>query len=122
MGLTELTQQNYAETVVKSDIPAVIEFYGRDCEVCKLLTPIFEKVSQEYKGKANWYKCDRIINSEIARKYGIKASSQIAVVYNDKVVGILPGARVSTSGAKGAVREEFLKQMVNKYLESIVKK
>jgi len=121
MSLIELTQQNYEEVVLKSNLPAVIEFYGTDCEACKLLTPIFEKVSNYYDGKANWMKCDRIINSEIARKYGIRASSQIAVVNKDKVLGILPGARISTTGAKGAVREEYLKEMVGRYLGDFVK-
>ena len=121
MDLIELTQQNYEEIVLKSNLPAVIEFYGTDCEVCKLLTPLFEKVSKEYDGKANWIKCDRIINSEIARKYGIKASSQIAIVNKDKVLGIIPGALISTTGTKGAVKEEYLKERINKYLVDLIK-
>ena len=120
MGLTEITPQNYAKEVLESPLPTVIEFYSADCDACKLLLPLMEKVSKDYNGKANFAKCERYGNSELARKYGIKVSSQIAVVYKDKLLGVFGGAMISTRGY-GAVKEEFLKERVNKCLETLVK-
>jgi|GEM_PF-4045564 len=120
MNLVELTKENYSSLVSEAALPIVIEFYSKDCDVCKLLTPLCEKVSKEYEGRANWAKCDIYVNSEIARKYNIKVASQIAVVYKEKSLGVFGGAHVSAKG-KGAVKEEWLKERVNKCLESLVK-
>jgi thioredoxin-like negative regulator of GroEL len=117
----ELTQQNYKTEVLESNIPAVIKFYDHTCDVCKLLSPILEKVSKDYDGKANFANCNRLENSEIARKYGVIVASQIVVAYKDKKLGIFPGAMISSSGAHNAAKEEYLKQKINKCLEGIVK-
>jgi len=122
MSLVEITEQNYQKEVVESGLPTIIEFYDQKCDVCKMLLPICEKVSNEYEGKAKWGKCNRYENSEIARKLGIIVASQIAVVYKGQKIGIIPGASVSLGGAHGAVKEERLKEKINGYLESIIKK
>jgi len=120
MSLTELTQQNYKKEVLDSNLPVVIKFYDPKCDVCKYLSPILEKISKDYEGKANFANCERYANSELARKYGVTVSSQIVVAYKDKKLGIFPGALIS--GAKhSAVKEEFITQRIDKCLESIVK-
>ena len=121
MGLTEITEQNYQDEVVKSAIPVVIKFYDSHCDVCKLLSPVMEKVSKDYEGKAKFANCDRLAYSEIARKYGISVASQIAVIYKGNKLGLIPGANISTNGGHGAAKEDFLKQRINRYLEGIVK-
>ena len=120
MGLTEITEQNYQKEVVESALPVVIKFYDAHCDVCKLLSPVMDKVSKDYEGKAKFANCDRLAYSEIARKYGIQAASQIAVLYKGQKLGLIPGATVSTSG-HGAAKEDFLKQRIDRCLEGIVK-
>ena len=120
MGLIELTQQNYKAEVLDSNLPVVIKFYDQNCDVCKLLAPVLEKVSADYVNKAKFANCDRLRNSEIARKYGANYASQIVVAYKDKKLGLFPGALIS--GTKHlAAKEDYLRNNINKYLESIVK-
>ena len=120
--MIEINAQNYKTEVLDSNLPTVIKFYDLKCDVCKLLSPILEKISSEYAGKAKFANCNRYENSEIARGYGIQVASQMVVVYKGKRVGnIIPGATIAAGGAHGAVKEEFLKQKIDKCLEGIVK-
>jgi len=116
----ELTQQNYQKEVIESNLPTVIKFYDSHCDVCKLLTPILERVSKYYEGKANFANCNRLESSEIARKYGVIVASQIVVAYKDKKLGIFPGAMISAGGAHNAAKEESVKQKIDKCLETLV--
>ena len=116
----EINAQNYKTEVLESNLPVVIKFYDHTCDVCKLLSPVLEKISKEYEGKANFANCNRMANSEIARKYGVEKASQIVVAYKDKKLGIFPGAFIS--GAQhNAAKEEFLKVRINRCLENLIK-
>jgi len=120
MGLIELTLQNYENEVIKSNLPVVIKFYDQNCDVCKLLAPVLDKVSADYSARAKFANCDRLKNSEIARKYGANYASQIVVAYKDKKLGIFPGALIS-KGQHLAAKEDYLRGNIDKYLAMIVK-
>lgn len=61
-----------SEWKFKGDIPAVIDFYADWCGPCKALAPIFEELSQEYKGKIQFYKVNTEETPEIASLFGIR--------------------------------------------------
>ena len=120
--MIEINAQNYKTEVLDSNLPTVIKFYDNKCDVCKLLSPILDKISKDYEGKVNFANCNRYENSEIARGYGITVASQMVVAYKGKRLGnIIPGATIASGGAHGAVKEEFLKQKIDRCLESLVK-
>jgi len=54
-------------------IPAIIDFYADWCGPCKMVTPILEKLSQEYAGKVNIYKVDTDKEQELAGAFGIQS-------------------------------------------------
>ena len=118
----EINAQNYKTEILESELPVVIKFYDNKCDVCKLLSPILEKISKEYEGKANFANCNRLENSEIARGYGVSVASQMVVAYKGKRLGdIIPGATIAAGGKHGSVKEEFIKQKIDRCLENLVK-
>ena len=120
MGLVELTNENFEKEVIQSDLPTIIEFYSTTCTVCTKLTPLLEKVSSGYDGKAKFVKCNIYENPQIASKLGIKWASQLAVVYKERPLGVFPGAQGVASGQiTDAIKEESLKDRINNYLERI---
>ena len=46
------------ETVIKSEDISVIQFSAEWCAPCKVLAPLMEKLSDNYKDKANFYYAD----------------------------------------------------------------
>jgi thioredoxin 1 len=53
--------------------PAVIDFYADWCGPCKMVGPILEELSEEYKGKIDIYKIDTESEQELAAVFGIQS-------------------------------------------------
>ncbi len=54
-------------------IPAIIDFYADWCGPCKMLSPVLEQLSEEYKGKVAIYKVDTEAEQELAVAFGIRS-------------------------------------------------
>ncbi len=78
----------------EGDKPCVIDFYADWCGPCKMVSPIFEELSQEYSGKVDIYKIDTEAQTELASAFGIRSiPSVLFVPMADKprmTVGALP--------------------------------
>lgn len=53
--ITALTNNNF-ETVLTADKPVVIDFYADWCGPCKMMTPVFDELSEKYDGKISFCK------------------------------------------------------------------
>ena len=78
----------------EGDKPCIIDFYADWCQPCKIVAPILEEISEEYKDKLNVYKVDTEQEQELAAVFGIRSiPSMLFVPMNDKpqmAVGALP--------------------------------
>ena len=63
--------------VLKGDKPVIIDFYADWCGPCKMISPILEELSEEYKDKVEIYKVDIDNEFEVAAKFGIKSIPSI---------------------------------------------
>jgi thioredoxin len=81
--MENLTKETFQEKVFnfeknkdwkfEGDKPCLIDFYADWCQPCKILTPILEELSEEFKGKVNIYKVDTEAQQELAAAFGIKS-------------------------------------------------
>ena len=53
--------------------PAIIDFYADWCGPCKMVAPILEELSEEYKGKVNIYKVDTEKEQELSAAFAIRS-------------------------------------------------
>lgn len=64
----------------EGSLPAIIDFYADWCGPCRMVAPILEELSQEYKGKINIYKVDTDKEQELASVFGIRSIPSILFV------------------------------------------
>jgi thioredoxin 1 len=64
----------------EGDKPCLIDFYADWCGPCKMVAPILEELSEEYKGKLNIYKIDTEDQRELAGIFGIQSIPSLLFV------------------------------------------
>jgi thioredoxin 1 len=60
--------------------PCIIDFYADWCGPCKMITPIMEELSEEYKGKIDIYKVDTEEQNELASFFSIKSIPSVLFI------------------------------------------
>jgi len=78
----------------EGELPCIIDFYADWCGPCKMVAPILEELSNEYKGKVNVYKVDTEDQRELAGMFGIQSIPSLLFVPKDgqpqMAMGALP--------------------------------
>jgi thioredoxin 1 len=80
-NVIELTDADFDQNVVESDIPVLVDFWAPWCGPCKMLAPIIEEIANQYAGKARVCKVDTDENRESAIEFGINAIPTI-ILFN----------------------------------------
>lgn len=88
-----LTDQNFEQEVIKSNMPVLVDFWSLICAPCLVMEPIIEEIAKEFEGKIKIGKLNVSENMEIARRYGIRAVPTFIIFKNGQEIERIIGAR-----------------------------
>jgi thioredoxin 1 len=105
--IVQITDQNFEEEVLGSDLPTEVDFWAPWCGPCQMVIPIYEKLSEEYEGRFKFCMINVDENQRTAAKYQIMSiPMQMFFSDGEKVDEIL-----------GAVPEHTIRTMVEDILK-----
>lgn len=88
----EITDSNFEELVLKSDKPAVVDFWAVWCGPCKMVGPIIDDLYNEHGDNAVIGKINVDENPEIAAKYMVRNIPTVLFIKGGEVVAKQVGA------------------------------
>jgi thioredoxin 1 len=90
----QLTDATFAEEVLNSDVPVLVDFWATWCGPCIMIAPTIEELAADFEGKAKVCKLDIDENQEIAMQFGIRSIPTLLVFKGgqvvDQIVGVAP--------------------------------
>jgi thioredoxin 1 len=101
----QITDANF-EVLMKDNKPLVVDFWAEWCGPCRMITPIIEELSEEYKDKVMIGKLNVDENDDVVTQYGVRNIPTILFFKNGEVVDKHVGA------AQKSVIEDKIKALL----------
>jgi len=98
----EISDKDFEQQVLKSILPVVVDFWAPWCGPCRMIGPIVEKLSEEFKGKLKFCKVNVDENQQLALKYKVMSIPMLIFFKNGQLI----------EQSMGAVPEKTLRSKV----------
>jgi len=76
----------------QGQLAAIIDFYADWCGPCKMVAPVLEELSEEYKDQVIIYKVDTEAEQELSAVFGIRSIPTMLFIGADGEPMMQPGA------------------------------
>jgi len=86
-NVIELHDGNFDTEINKGNQPGLADFSATWCGPCKILTPIVEKIADEFAGKYRICKVDIDESPSVTAKFGIRGVPTVLVFKNGEKTG-----------------------------------
>jgi thioredoxin 1 len=78
-NVLEINDLNFETEVLKSSVPFLLDFSATWCGPCKVLSPIVDKLADEFQGKVRVGKVDIDDSPAVTAKFGIRGVPTVLV-------------------------------------------
>lgn len=87
-----VTDDRFDDEVIKADGPVLVDFWAEWCGPCKMIAPILDEISGDYKDKITIAKLNIDDNPATPPKYGIRGIPTLMLFKDGNVEATKVGA------------------------------
>ena len=97
-AILHVTDADFDQQILKSEVPALVDFWAAWCGPCRTVGPVVEELAGEYSGKVKIAKLNVDDNKQTPSKYGVKGIPTLMLFKNgavvDQIVGAVPKLKI----------------------------
>ncbi len=88
----DLTDQSFSRFINKNDLPIVVDFWASWCGPCKMMAPVFSKLSEKMQSQLRFAKVNTEEAQQISSQLGIRSIPTLILYHQGKEIDRLAGA------------------------------
>jgi thioredoxin 1 len=97
-SVIHVSEGTFDAEVLKSDKPALVDFWAPWCGPCRAIAPVLDEIASEYKDKVKVAKVNVDENRSLAGNHGVMSIPTMILFKNgkvmDKLIGLVPKERL----------------------------
>lgn len=106
MAVTDVTDATFADVVLSSPKPVVVDYWADWCAPCRQLSPILDELAGELGDQVTFVKMDTNVNTQIPVAQGVMSLPTVQIFVGGQVAKQFVGAKPKSAFLKAL--EEFL--------------
>lgn len=91
MAVVQVTEQEFEQQVLRSELPVLVDLAADWCQPCKQLEPILKQLSDELAGKVKFVRVDVDRSPRLARAFQVQSIPMLVLIKDGRPVDQILG-------------------------------